>query len=464
MDANREASLRRILLENPRNARAMATLSCLLAENRSVQGAGDCDSYTITKDIADTHDSLLSDRNLRQKEALEWAERSVEYAPQQPFGHTALSLVRTDFSSRMESLRRAIDCSVHKKQHVVATAGLLVRLLVEPREEEVKRIRAGKGDNQPNPSVRPLCTAEELTYNRLEECLSLIWNETGPIVGKKEREFVALREYRLGLFFRRIDTQQSHDFFQASLDHFPANHVNISLARFWLATLPTSASSTVAKCPAQYVVGLYSTFASRFDELLVVKLEYRTPTLLRQLLDSAVASHKNGQQMFRSAADLGCGTGLSGMAFASCVTETFLGVDLSPYMLVEAKKRNCYHDLVTGDVSAILIKQRQYDLVIACDVFCYIGDLSEVFTKVYESLVGQGIFCFSTEWLSDASLGEPFVLHECARFSHKQSYVFDLAEETQFDVLVSKVCPIRKNRGREVIGLLAVLRKRTRSL
>ena len=186
---------------------------------------------------------------------------------------------------------------------------------------------------------------------------------------------------------------------------------NYELAGFWLATLGAAEGSSeggeyeneITKCPAEYVVGLYSTFAEKFDKLLVDKLEYQTPTMLRQLLDSVdLGSHpvKNtGEKKWRRGVDLGCGTGLSGMAFNDIV-ENLIGVDLSEGMLERAKQRNIYKDLIIGDVTCVFASAEDcYDIVLACDVFVYVGDLSDIFDAVSTSLDPTGLFCFSTEYL-----------------------------------------------------------------
>ena len=65
--------------------------------------------------------------------------------------------------------------------------------------------------------------------------------------------------------------------------------------------------------------------------------------------------------------------------------------------------KKCYDKLFIGDVEDIFctIKRpniHKYDLVIACDVFVYIGDLRSVFDSVRKNLCEEnGLFAFSTE-------------------------------------------------------------------
>jgi predicted TPR repeat methyltransferase len=47
-------------------------------------------------------------------------------------------------------------------------------------------------------------------------------------------------------------------------------------------------------------------------------------------------------------------------------------------------------------VSELSSSGRQFDLVIACDVFCYMGNISCVFQPV--TLLACGYFCFKSCW------------------------------------------------------------------
>ncbi len=272
---------------------------------------------------------------------------------------------------------------------------------------------------------------------------------------------------------------------------------NCELAKFWMATLrniprrghddddenrPTP-TIDLSKCPVEYVINLYATFAERFDELLVEKLDYQTPTKLRRLLDSVMTDFcYNGSFRFERAMDLGCGTGLSGVAFADLVGGSFIGIDLSPEMAIKARERQCYDHVMVGDVTqafSTVVENNKttkrdgmdvlcFDLVIACDVFCYLGDLSIVFAAVSRSLRStcpqNGYFCFSTECLDvgmDGPVNLEFCLHECARFQHNERYLRRLAADHGMDVVRLEKDTIRKNQGMYVNGWLVILQKRS---
>jgi predicted TPR repeat methyltransferase len=446
------------LKEKPRNARAMAKLACLLQEQ-----------YIQSSTFAPVDINIVA-----CTEALTWAHRAIDVAPHKPYGYAALSLIHPNETTRMEYVRQALTVSTDPT-HWCARIGLRVRLLTEPRACASRRSRGTIGRaSVHHPSRRPLDDHELALYKQLCHDLPKDYTNTTTISSHLQVE-CAMAEFRLGLFFRKMlpleeSTRQAKYHLQRAWKGLPLRHPKKCMAQFWLATLSNTSTSnsssngsndsvptTIDKCPPEYIVGLYSTFADRFDDLLVHQLHYQTPSLVHQLLDSVSALPRQ----WNRAADLGCGTGLSGMAFNDCVTHV-TGVDLSPEMLDKARLRKCYDNLVQGDITTILGPSYEYDLILACDVFVYLGDLQHVFAQAYESIVPGGMFCFSTELLTVGTNDTPeslppYQLHECARFAHSQQYVDTLAASVGFTQLASRICTIRTNQGRPVDGYLVVL-------
>lgn len=443
---------RDLVKTRPKNARVASQLACLLAEKANLE------ARKTGKENADPTCELLT-------EAIALARKATEIAPKKPFGFAALSLIFPDFDQRMKSLREAIELS-QDSQHIFARIDLLVRLLVEPRNQEAKKVegKVGSASSQ-HPSKRDLSQQEAVLYLTIRETLQEAWQQEK--LSAEQIDFLAKNEYRLGSFFRRkhplkVQQTRSKAHFIKAMENIPPSNPKHGIAQFWLATMADGSqqSTTVTRCPKDYVVSLYSTFASRFDNLLLESLKYVTPTELRRLVDDTVVKQSKKQWAGR-ALDLGCGTGLSGMAFRDCVNGHFVGVDLSPEMLEKAKERSCYDELIVGDCTGALSGEAQFDLITACDVFVYLGDLKETFEAAYASLSEDGIFAFSTELLEESKYndGPPFILHECARFAHSKTYTETLAEETGFQICGHKVCPIRKNEGKDVQGCLVVLSK-----
>jgi predicted TPR repeat methyltransferase len=477
-----EEVLRQMIHAKPRNARAMSDLACLLG----VTGKNDVN------------------------QAIEWARKAIEVAPEKPFGYVAYSLVfrnpqneQQQLDVRMKALDQAIErCQRNNNpQYELARIDLMVRRLLEPRQYETRKVRGMLPTAAAShPKRRPLDAHESELHQQIQKCLkSILMNQnddskttmTRKVITAEQWEFVGLREYQLGMCFRKLQPATAAAYFHNAYQHLPSTNIHRINAQFWLATIPSSSSSSssiaIKRCPQDYVVGLYSTFAERFDDLLVHRLDYQTPSLLRAMVNETCSTIN---QQFATALDLGCGTGLSGMAFRDAIAGSLIGVDLSPAMIERARSRpNVYQQLIVGDIIQVLKEGKNktftnddgvgdigggdepdgvalYSLIFACDVFVYLGDLSDVFLYVYQALQPDGIFAFSTELLSDTSSTNPinkahndYVLQSCARFAHKKSYIQQLATTVGYQLLTDQVCTIRKNEGKDVTGLLVVLKK-----
>lgn len=212
----------------------------------------------------------------------------------------------------------------------------------------------------------------------------------------------------------------------------------------------------------RYVLGLYSTFAAKFDKLLVDSLKYQTPVLLRRVVEQ----ERTG---FESALDLGCGTGLSGLEFKGLLRPDapFVGLDLSPQMLQKARERRepCYSLLVESYVETLpkeVTGVGPFDLITACDVLVYLGDLQEVMKRVVENKTEGGLFCFSVELMAEEGAegggrAGGYMCCDTGRFTHKRSYVEQMAADSGLRVVRCEDTVIRQNRGKDVHGLLFVL-------
>jgi len=98
-------------------------------------------------------------------------------------------------------------------------------------------------------------------------------------------------------------------------------------------------------------------------------------------------------------------------------------------MIAKARDRTDYDELKVGATS---LDKNWYDLVVACDVFVYLGDLSIAADRVRSKIKSEnnGVFALSsTELLEQRAAGDkPYELQVCARFTHKRSYVEGLLQ------------------------------------
>jgi predicted TPR repeat methyltransferase len=158
--------------------------------------------------------------------------------------------------------------------------------------------------------------------------------------------------------------------------------------------------------------------------------------------------------MFERAVDLGCGTGLSGEQFRPLVRH-LSGMDLSQNMVKRAHEKNVYDDLATGDVCQYLeASQHKYDLIMATDVFPYIGDLSLVFKTISEHAQHDGYFIFSVETAHE----QDYVLRSSGRFAHSRHYIEALTTAHGFEIAASQSTDLRMEGTQPIKGELFVLK------
>lgn len=266
---------------------------------------------------------------------------------------------------------------------------------------------------------------------------------------------VGLR-YAYARALRGYDKAESVRQFEEILDQDPTHE----RARFKLAILKGASDGIIPdKVPRDTVVKLYQSYAEVFDEHLQGKLEYSTPETMVKAVVQAAVERGVPEPHWGRCADLGCGTGLSGMAFAQ-VVDVLEGVDLSSAMVAKAEERGIYNELVVGDVVEFLEARidYQYEMVIACDVLVYIGDLGPVAAASYGALKPGGVMAFSTEKMDGED--EPvYTLRSSNRFAHNELYLRKLAKDHHFEIDLLEASLIRKNKGKPIWGNICVMRK-----
>ena len=219
------------------------------------------------------------------------------------------------------------------------------------------------------------------------------------------------------------------------------------------------------------------------------------------------------------ALDIGCGTGLLAEAISQHAS-IVMGVDLSTGMLSRAEDLGIYSHLYSGDMiqwlnalgswwvkegylpktsttTTIITDEDEDDgvrrkssgsiirdvpstmnmadapglqplldthvrlgplLIVAADVFVYVGELSEVFKAVSVLLSNSGSFIFTTEHLLSSN-SNGYQLQPSGRFAHTKEYLMRLAYE--HDLVLNSMTEVtpRVENGRPVDGLLVVLSK-----
>ncbi len=205
------------------------------------------------------------------------------------------------------------------------------------------------------------------------------------------------------------------------------------------------------RCDCRYVRHLFDQFSIDYDARMLGQLSYNAPSILRQLATLLGI----GPDRPRAILDLGCGTGLAGMAFEDLAGELD-GVDLSPAMIERARDRRIYDTLELGDIETVLAAAgRAYDLILAADTLVYLGDLSKVFAGAAKSLLPGGMFLFTVE----ASPTAGFDLGPKRRWRHSEAYLRAEADCAHLDMAGFIACQPRSEAGQPVEGFAVALTK-----
>ncbi len=199
---------------------------------------------------------------------------------------------------------------------------------------------------------------------------------------------------------------------------------------------------------AGYVRHLFDQFAADYDTRMISQLGYAAPAILRQLA-AMVLGPRGGLDIL----DLGCGTGLSGLAFKD-VARRLDGIDLSPAMVEKARARRIYDHLAVADIEA-LPGGAGYDLLLAADTLVYLGDLAHILAAASRSLRPGGMFLFTVESMA----GEGFALGPKRRWRHSELYLRREAAKAGFEVAGFLTCTPRSEAGQPVEGFAVALRK-----
>lgn len=211
-----------------------------------------------------------------------------------------------------------------------------------------------------------------------------------------------------------------------------------------LASIGSSAVPSAAS--AAYVGALFDAYAARFETHLTRDLTYSGPA------DLVAAMAEVEMCRFNHAIDLGCGTGLGGVALRP-LTATLTGVDLSANMAAAAQSKGIYDRLTVGDIGAFLSAEADAsaDLVFAADVFVYVGDLAPILTAAAQVLRPGGTMAFTAQRCADGISVGPDM-----RFAHALDYVDAVLETSGFAPRVLRAKSARRENDRDVPGLVAV--------
>jgi predicted TPR repeat methyltransferase len=224
-----------------------------------------------------------------------------------------------------------------------------------------------------------------------------------------------------------------------------------------------------ATAPPAYVRALFDPYAEGFEEHLVGTLRYcgheavvtaalawRATAPPAGTAAGPAAEPGRGPSL---ALDLGCGSGLSG-AFLRPHAQRLEGVDLSPTMVAQARASGHYDAVFEAELvqhlQALAAAGEQADLIVAADVFIYIGELAPVFDAVARVLAPGGVFAFTVEHDETAV---PYRLHRGLRYAHSEAGLRQLAAAHGLVVRQARPLVLREEQRQPVAGLVLALQR-----
>jgi predicted TPR repeat methyltransferase len=237
--------------------------------------------------------------------------------------------------------------------------------------------------------------------------------------------------------------------------HFAAA-ARLSPESHYLAHLAAASGGPAQdRAPEGYVAALFDGYAPHFEAALL-GLGYRVPGLIRRAVERLLPAVAAGAAPLGPVLDLGCGTGLAGVALSDLLHGPLTGVDLSRRMLEQAAAKGIYAALRQADLATVLREVgATYALITAGDVFCYLGDLRETLALCRQRLAPGGLLIFSLE---RATPGAGWQLVPTGRYAHAPDYLVACLAAAGLQTLECREEALRRDGEAIIPGLLVTAR------
>ncbi len=260
-----------------------------------------------------------------------------------------------------------------------------------------------------------------------------------------------LQEYdeALGLFFNSLSLDPKSEatsvniwetiVLLSSIDEEKARKI----ADNWHKSYPDNPFAKYAKsamegdnfAPAEiFTEQLFDNFADNY-EMVMQTLDYSAPMAIRR-----IAGPLEGRIV-----DLGCGSGLVGMAVKSD-KNYLIGVDISSNMLSKASAKKIYSELIKTDIFNFLSIRNDFEWIIAADVMGYLGSPEQLFI-----LCKNKNIIFTIESSYDTST---YQIQSNGRFKHNPYYIENLLLKNNFHSIYKEELILRTENQIPVKGYI----------
>lgn len=394
------------------------------------------------------YSGVLAHQQGRSEEAIALITRSLDLAPNQPDWHSNLGIIFQDRGRLQEAVVAYRGALALQPGHANAhnNIGVLLRAQgMNAEAEEAYRTAIRLNPNQPDPyhnlaillsatgrtpeAVTCYCKALTLKpeYPEARRLLALAYC----VIGQPDKAVIMCEEWV------RLEPDDAH-----------ARH---TLAAVSGRDVPPRASDA-------YIQKTFDGFAASF-EVKLAKLHYQAPTLVAARLADTGLSPARALDVL----DAGCGTGLCGPLVAP-YARRLVGVDLSEGMLVHAREKNVYDELVRAELTGYLQDRRDaFDLIVTADTLVYFGVLEEVAAAAAGALRSGGRLIFTVEEATEDDASSTYCIRPHGRYNHRAAYVERVLVDAGFEVDIARA-ELRVESGLPVPGLVVMATKPAASI
>ncbi len=359
--------------------------------------------------------------------AHEYFCRALEFNPQSVTALINLANNETDEHKAEQMYQKALDIAPDNVEAHINLADLFHRqgrlheALEEYRQAVIRAPERAEISNN--------LGVIQKNFGEYEEALGLFFNA---LTKQPEKKEYALNAAETLIRFYEKDADKAR-----------------KIAANWLRQMPTNAFAEHLNAAfnrekktetADYARELFDLFAEGYEDVMN-KIEYRLPQEIAERLN----------QPKGSIIDLGCGTGLIGQILKN-QENTLIGVDISPAMLEQAKKKGVYDTLIEENIEKYCRRLPPADWVIAADVFGYIGSPEEIIAAVFPRR-----FCFSVAVTSGK---DDYILMPNGRYRHHPAYIKKLLQKAGYSDIMEHKTELRQENGHPVEGIIFIAKEK----